>query len=54
MSRRCEAGIGRGGIKVGEPLTAFRGVLTGVPEYIGVAEPLMESTGARADEGGSR
>ena len=49
-----EAGVGHGGIKVGEPLMAFRGVLTGVPEYVGLMEPLMEATGARRDEGGAR
>jgi len=31
------------GIRIGEPLTAFRGVLTGTPEYIGESAPLMES-----------
>ena len=30
-----------GGLRVGEPLTDFRGVLTGNPEYLGRAEPLM-------------
>lgn len=30
-----------GGLRVGEPLTDFRGVLTGNPEYLGQAEPLM-------------
>ncbi|KEQ52139.1 ATPase domain-containing protein [Sphingobium chlorophenolicum] len=30
------------GVRVGEPLEAFRGVLTGTPEYIGSATPLME------------
>lgn len=34
------------GIRIGAPLTNFRGVLTGTPEYIGVAEPLMEIRGA--------
>ena len=34
-------------IRVGEPLTAFRGVLTGVPHYVGQADPLLRSdTGA--------
>jgi circadian clock protein KaiC len=28
-------------LRVGEPLTAFRGVLTGVPEYLGKADPLF-------------
>jgi circadian clock protein KaiC len=34
--------IDRNGVRVGEPLTAFRGVLTGTPEYRGAAVPLME------------
>jgi circadian clock protein KaiC len=33
--------VAPGGLRVGEPLQAFRGVLTGVPEYVGLAEPLM-------------
>lgn len=33
--------IGHGGIIVGEPLTEFRGVLTGVPEYLGKNQPLL-------------
>ena len=31
-----------GGIRVGEPLTRFRGVLTGVPVYEGASSDLME------------
>ncbi len=34
--------IDRGGLHVGEPLASFRGVLTGIPEYEGREEPLME------------
>ncbi|MGE0715418.1 MAG: ATPase domain-containing protein [Alphaproteobacteria bacterium] len=30
------------GIRVGEPLTDFRGVMTGTPEYLGERSPLME------------
>lgn len=30
------------GVRIGEPLTAFRGVLTGTPEYVGARGPLME------------
>ena len=30
------------GVRVGEPLVAFKGVLTGTPEYTGDREPLME------------
>jgi circadian clock protein KaiC len=32
----------RGGIRVGEPLAQFRGVLTGVPAYVGPPTELME------------
>src|SRR5262249_19308880 len=31
------------GIRLGEPLSEFRGVLTGVPEYVGAAGPLLEN-----------
>ncbi len=34
--------IDRMGIRVGKPLTDFRGVLTGTPEYIGEQPPLLE------------
>ncbi|MGO4701169.1 ATPase domain-containing protein [Dyella sp. 2RAB6] len=34
------------GLRVGEPLTSFRGVLSGVPEFIGNGKPLMESRDA--------
>ena len=37
-----ELRIDAGGIRVGEPLTEFRGVLSGTPEYIGAAAPLLE------------
>ena len=30
------------GVRVGLPLTEFRGVLTGTPEYLGHAHPLLE------------
>lgn len=33
--------IGEGGMRVGEPLDDFQGVLTGVPQYRGEGEPLM-------------
>jgi circadian clock protein KaiC len=33
--------IGQGGVIVGEPLSEFRGVLTGTPEYQGDAKPLL-------------
>ena len=35
--------IDREGVRVGEPLTAFRGVMTGTPEYVGESTPLMEN-----------
>lgn len=31
------------GIRIGEPLANFRGVLSGTPEYVGARAPLMES-----------
>lgn len=34
------------GIRIGDPLTHFRGILTGTPEYLGKAAPLMEDRGA--------
>jgi circadian clock protein KaiC len=34
--------IDRGGLQLGEPLEEFRGVLTGVPEYVGDLGPLMD------------
>jgi len=34
--------VDTGGIRVGEPLVAFKGVLTGTPEYTGERSPLME------------
>jgi circadian clock protein KaiC len=37
--RECR--VAHGGLKVGEPLTEFQGVLTGVPQYFGAVEPLM-------------
>lgn len=41
-----ELRIDSGGIRVGEPLSEFRGILTGTPEYIGSTEPLLEDRGA--------
>ena len=38
------------GIRIGAPLTNFRGVLTGTPEYTGAARPLMEDRIDRAME----
>jgi circadian clock protein KaiC len=42
--RECRVAVG--GLSVGEPLTAFRGVLTGIPEYDGRDEPLMNEAAA--------
>jgi circadian clock protein KaiC len=39
--------VQKGGLLVGEPLSAFQGVLTGVPHYIGGTAPLLESNGER-------
>jgi circadian clock protein KaiC len=36
------------GVRVGEPLSDFKGVLTGTPEYVGVEKPLMEDRGSGA------
>jgi circadian clock protein KaiC len=37
-----ELRIDASGVRVGEPLTDFKGVLTGTPEYTGPRTPLME------------
>ena len=34
------------GIEVGPPLDAFRGILTGVPTYVGSSEPLLSNDNA--------
>ncbi|HLM59586.1 MAG TPA: ATPase domain-containing protein [Pyrinomonadaceae bacterium] len=39
--------IDKGGIRLGQPLTEFHGVLTGVPVFHGEAENLMEKNGER-------
>ena len=36
------------GLRVGAPLSEFRGVLTGTPEYLGSSTPLMEDRPGRA------
>jgi circadian clock protein KaiC len=38
--------ISRDGLRVGKALTEFRGVLTGVPEYVGPGAPLMNDAGS--------
>ena len=40
--------VGPVGVRVGKPLTDFRGVLTGTPDYTGQAGPLMGG-GGRGD-----
>lgn len=42
--------IGAGGLQLGEPLTDFRGVLTGVPVYRGPVTGLMESDDDSSDK----
>jgi circadian clock protein KaiC len=39
------------GIRVGEPLHAFQGVLTGVPDYVGERQPLFAQGGVGTGEG---
>ncbi|MGD0491944.1 MAG: ATPase domain-containing protein [Steroidobacteraceae bacterium] len=38
-----ELRIDRRGLRIGQPLTDFRGVMTGNPEYVGSSAPLMEA-----------
>ena len=35
------------GIRIGPPLTGFRGVLTGVPEFVGVPSKLLDAENDR-------
>jgi circadian clock protein KaiC len=42
-SRIREYHIDSGGIRVGEPLRDFRGVLTGVPNFVGTSNALLDS-----------
>ena len=44
-----ELRLGPEGIQVGAPLTAFRGILTGVPEYTGASAPLIGDDKSRAE-----
>ena len=41
-----ELHIDRHGLRVGEPLDGFRGVLTGTPEFVGDSRPLLENRDA--------
>lgn len=43
--RECK--VGKGGLIVGEPLTEFHGVLTGVPQYKGADGPLFHRPAAK-------
>jgi circadian clock protein KaiC len=36
-----EFAVGPDRLRVGEPLSDFQGVMTGVPQYVGSAEPLL-------------
>jgi circadian clock protein KaiC len=38
-----EFALGHGGVRVGEPLRAFRGVLTGVPVYTGRSDKMIRA-----------
>ena len=38
------------GIEVGEPLSAFQGVLTGVPQYIGLMDPLLANGDGKRED----
>jgi circadian clock protein KaiC len=40
-----EFAVGPDGIRVGQPLTQFRGVMTGVPQYSGDEHPLLKQDG---------
>lgn len=40
--------IDREGLRVGEPLDGFRGILSGTPEYVGNSKPLMEDRAGHA------
>jgi circadian clock protein KaiC len=46
--RECR--VQRGGLVVGAPLDGFHGVLTGVPQYVGLQEPTL----LMSDDGGDR
>jgi len=50
--RECK--VQKGGLFVGEPLSAFQGVLSGVPRYTGGNAPLLEGGDANGKENGVR
>jgi circadian clock protein KaiC len=45
--------IDQRGIRIGEPLTAFQGVLTGTPSYTGAGEPLLALRDEGIERGGT-
>ena len=47
-----ELRIDAGGIRIGDPLVEFKGVLTGTPEYTGRSSPLMEDRAGGSRAGG--
>lgn len=47
-----EYGLGAGGIRIGEPLKGFQGVLTGVPTFAGTSATLMTEKGKPGADGG--
>ncbi|MBW6425768.1 AAA family ATPase [Rhizobium sp. XQZ8] len=42
-----ELRIDTNGVRISEPLSQFRGILTGTPEYLGSREPLMEDSSGK-------
>ena len=52
MIRECR--VQTGGLFVGEPLSEFQGVLTGVPHYVGAAAPLLEEKDNGNNSDGAR
>ena len=52
MIRECR--VQAGGLFVGEPLSEFQGVLTGVPHYVGAAAPLLEEKDNGNNSDGAR
>lgn len=43
--------VAEGGLKVGDPLRDFQGVLTGVPNYTGTMTPLMQESNPEIEQG---
>ena len=40
-----ELDMGTGGVRIGQPLSDFEGVLTGVPRFVGTGAPVMHGSG---------